>query len=631
MDHEFRGERSQVCVSMDRKQARSRFKIARICPTRTRPESDGCRLARSEHGHPSYAFLRNMGRGATKPLMDRDPNAGELDQPQTLIEMLVQAAEQRPDRGITLRDSRGRVSERRSWPELMQNVQVAAGKLAAAGVPRRAPVLLTLPTSFELIDLWIACLWHGALPIVSAPPVGMGAGLRELEKVAHVMKQTGADRCIGPGSVRTAALEAGFDELATKLATTESILGLEAPVMSEPYAARPDELAFLQLTSGSTGKPRAVMITHAAAVANSCANDFAIGQPLGKRAAELYDAMVSWLPLHHDMGLVGGVLFCMYCGIDLELFSTRSFLARPELWLAELGKVSRGGRTLAPAPNFAYQTCVERVTPEQLGQTDLSLWGSALIGAEMVRPETVAAMIERFSGNGFNPKAVRSCYGLAEGTLSVSFDVRGEGLRTRPAPLGLSAEIGGGLVGAEVASSGVAVRETRILVTRTDGTPVQDGEVGEVRAKGPGIFSGYFNDPEASAELLVDGWLRTGDLGFLHDDELYITGRSKELLILRGHNMMPHELEWHADAATGGGGTSRSGAFSIAQSGQGEQAVLVVETSEKDAGVLAAIEREIRVKLGRELGLTLADFCFVRRGRIPKTTSGKVRRGELRR
>ena len=559
--------------------------------------------------------------------MLQDSTSFAVDPPATLIEMLERAAEQRPDRGITLRDSRGRVAERRSWPELVSVVRATAGKLAAAGIPRRAPVLLALPTSFELIDLWLGCLWHGALPVVSAPPVGMGAGRRELEKVAHVVERIEAVRCIGPESIRAAALEAGFDALAAKLVTPESILELSGEALPDAYAARPDELAFLQLTSGSTGKPRAVMITHASGVANSCASDEAIGRPDGSRASRLFDAMVSWLPLHHDMGLVGGVLFCMHCGLDLELFSARSFLARPELWLAELGRAERAGRTLAPAPNFAYQTCVERVGQAQLEGVQLGKWHAALIGAEMVRPETVAAMLASFGPLGFEARAMRSCYGLAEGTLSISFDMRGEGLRTRPAPLGID----GGLIGAEVACSGEAVLETEIAITSPDGRPLPEGEVGEVRAKGPGIFAGYYNDPEASAELLVDGWLRTGDLGFLFAGELYLTGRTKELLILRGHNLMPHELEWHADAATGGGGTSRSGAFSVALGDEGEQAVLVVETAEAEAGTLAGLEREIRVRLGRELGLQLADLCFVRRGRIPKTTSGKVRRGELRR
>jgi fatty-acyl-CoA synthase len=172
--------------------------------------------------------------------------------------------------------------------------------------------------------------------------------------------------------------------------------------------------------------------------------------------------------------------------------------------------------------------------------------------------------------------------------------------------------------------------DTEVRITAPDGTPLPPREIGEVRVKGRGVFAGYYNDPDATAEGIVDGWLGTGDLGFLHEEELYLTGRVKDVLIIRGNNVMPHELEWLAEEVAGGGGSMRCGAFSVPRGAEGEQAVLVAETAEKDERTLSEMGREIRRRVGAVMALPLADVVFVRRGQIAKTTSGKVQRRELR-
>ena len=201
------------------------------------------------------------------------------------------------------------------------------------------------------------------------------------------------------------------------------------------------------------------------------------------------------------------------------------------------------------------------------------------------------------------------------------------GPRTLPVP---SAGSDSGFELREVFCLGEPVIDTRIEITAADGSTLPEGTVGEVRIKGPSVFSGYYNDPEATAEALVDGWLRTGDLGFMVSGELYLTGRSKDLLIVRGENIMPHELEWMAESASGGSALERAAAFSISRGGQGEEVVLVLETGEKDPDKLEPLLRDLRVEVGREFGLALADIVPVRRGQIPKTTSGKVQRGIVR-
>ena len=270
---------------------------------------------------------------------------------------------------------------------------------------------------------------------------------------------------------------------------------------------------------------------------------------------------------------------------------------------------------------------MERIRPAQLEGIDLGNWRSANTGAEMIRRETVDAFVEAFEPFGFRPETFQPCYGLAEGTLAVTFDLRGQGVRTLPAPAGV--DEGFGMT--HVVSNGEPIRDTEAVIRAMDGTSLSEGSIGEVCIKGPGVFLGYYNDPEATRATLRDGWFATGDLGFIRDRELYITGRTKDLLIVHGQNIMPDEIERLADGVTGGGGLMRSAAFSVARGTAGEEAVLVVEVAEADPDRLEEIGREIKIQIGRTMGLPVTDLVFVRRGHIPRTTSGKMQRNELRR
>ena len=542
--------------------------------------------------------------------------------PSTLPEAVERAATHFPDRGIAVFDSRGRRHQRRTYPEVLAAAQQAAGRWAAAGVGRGDRVLVSVPTSWAFLDAWLGALLRGALPIAVAPGAALGASTAQIRKVEALVARLRPARALVTAGFRKSLEGVEATRTHEVAMTPEELAGLAPARFTEP-PPEPEDVAFLQLTSGSTGVPRAVCIPHRASVHNVMASDEAIGVPHGQPAHRWAESMVSWLPWHHDMGLVGCLFQSMYCGVDLWALPPGAFLARPRRWLEELG---RHGTAFAPAPNFGYQLCVERLSAEDRAGLDLSFWRDAMTGAEMVRPETVAAFCEAFGPAGFRPEAFRPCYGMAEGTLAVTFDLQGKGVRTRPLPRG--ADDGAGLN--EVVCVGEPITATEVRITAPNGRRLDDGEIGEIAARGPSVFAGYYNDPEATAESLREGWLSTGDLGFLHRGELYVTGRLKDLLIVRGTNLMPHEIEWLAESVTGGGGALRTGAFSVARGGAGEEPVVVVEVADRDPEKLAGLAREIKSRIGRNLSLPVADLVFVRRGKIPKTTSGKVQRRALR-
>jgi acyl-CoA synthetase (AMP-forming)/AMP-acid ligase II len=544
--------------------------------------------------------------------------------PSNLPQLIRRAAVDHPDRGISIFDGRGRTAERRTYAELYALAVEAAARFDALGVGPRQPVMVALPTSWEWMEAWLGLLLRGAWPVASAGATGLAAADVQLGKVDQVMAAMSARHVVTSEGFREQAKDGGYARAAAGAITSGELTSVSPTAGFTPPPVDAGDIAVLQLTSGSTGLPRAVMISHGNAVHNTAACDESATGQMRDPLHAWADSMTSWLPLYHDMGLVGCLLLPMLVGLELRLIRPPTFLARPMLWLRELGS---HGFSFAPAPNFGYQLCLERIRPEQLDGADLSNFKVALTGAEMIRSQTASAFVESFAPFGFAPESFLPCYGLAEATLAVTFDDRGQGIRTLPAPPAADA----GFALTDVVCVGRPVRDTHLRVTAPNGRELDVGEVGEVRIQGPGLFAGYFGDADATAESLVEGWYRTGDLGFLHRGELYLTGRIKDVLIVHGHNLMPDEIERLADGVTGGGGLLRSAAFSVAHGSAGEEAVLVVEANVDDPARLAEIEREIRIRIGRNLGLPVADVVFVRRGRIPRTTSGKMQRGEVRR
>jgi acyl-CoA synthetase (AMP-forming)/AMP-acid ligase II len=549
------------------------------------------------------------------------------DQPRNLARALAEAGRRAPARGITLVDNRGRDRERRTWCDVLDASRLAARRLRGLGVVPGDRVVLSLPTSWEWLDCWFGAVLLGAVPCATPTPGALGSPTAHLEKLLRVVHRIGARMVLAPepvvGDLRV-ILDGGFAERSLGEPVSVDLVSTERLAGTAPGTAAPDidsdacETAYLQLTSGSTGLPRAVELSHRGAVHNALACAEGVAGPHGEPAPP---STVSWLPLYHDMGLVGCLLQTLVTGGDLHLMSPRTFLGRPRLWLERVGRLDRA---MSPAPNFAYQLCVERLREEEIRNLELGRFRDAVTGSEMVRPETFEAFCSRFAKAGFQPQRVRPAYGLAEATLAVTLDRRLEGLRSCRVPEGGPREL------QSVASNGSPLRDTRVEIRAPDGAALPPHSIGEVWVSSPGVMKGYLGDPVATAEVLRDGWLDTGDLGFLDaDGELYITGRKKEILILQGQNLMPHELEWVAEGVAGGGGAERGGAFSVPAAG-GERAVLVLETAISDPERLRRLAHDVATAIGRSLGVPLADLVLVPRGTLPRTSSGKIQRTALR-
>lgn len=492
---------------------------------------------------------------------------------------------------LAVYDRRGKTKVERPYPEVARRARAWGAWLEAQGVRPGDLVYLCLPTSHELIEGFLGASLVGALPCCLALPRAIG-GLdvfrRRVEQLAR----------FGRGHLVTTP-EVGAELGAPFLAPPDP---LDLERLADVPRLDPDAIAYVQLTSGSTSVPKAVAITHR----NLAANTAAIYTRGAGSPAETY---VSWLPLYHDMGLVGILFTAMFHGCSLALMTPETFVGTPRRWFEAMTDVRKDHTIVTSAPNFGYQWAVDRIPAEKVAGLDLSRWRVACCGAEMVRPATLEEFVARFRPAGFDPGALIPCYGMAEATLAVTMSPAARG----PVVVDGSVSCGPAVNGLEVTIRPVSCDEV-----------LAEGTEGEIVIRGSSVFPGYFLDPEATAAVLRDGLFRTGDLGYLRGGELHVTGRVKDLIILDGANVAPHELEWLAQAHVDLDG-GRAAAFSV-EHRRREVPVLVVEV--KEVPPPEAVEA-LRAAVARDVA-PLHDLVFVRRGTVPKTSSGKVQRGQVR-
>lgn len=523
--------------------------------------------------------------------------------------------------GLTILPEReGGAVARRSYRELHDEARRVAGGLRALGVRPRDRVLVILPTSHEFVTTFFAIQMLGAIPVPAYPPAGfrLEAGL---ERLAHVAVHATPEVCVTWKEAHAVMGELALRAPSLRHVVTAAELAAAAP--DEEREATPDELAFLQYTSGSTGQPKGVALSHR----NILANVHAIG--LGLRITRK-DVGVGWCPLYHDMGLIGQVLFSIYWRIPLVLLSPTAFLARPHRWLWAIHE-HRG--TLSPAPCFGYAMAVRRTKPEQRKGLDLSSWRIALNGAEPVSLGIVEEFERTYAPHGYRPTAMLPVYGLAESSLAVTIPKLGSRVR---AEVVSREELANGravpaVTGAvTVVSVGRPVAGQRVLVVDESGLELPEREVGHIVTSGDSVMGGYFQDADATEKVLRDGWLWTGDLGYFSGGELFITGRAKDVIMLRGRNYYAEDLEQSAERLRGvrPGGCVAFGVYDEASAG--EHLVLVCETQLDDQAERLELVEKISAAVLAEAGLLVEQVVLVDPGTIPKTSSGKRQRSQCR-
>ncbi|WP_186001770.1 non-ribosomal peptide synthetase [Corallococcus sp. Z5C101001] len=551
----------------------------------------------------------------------------------TLVELLRGRAEHQPDAlAYAFWDEDGTES-RLTYAQLDRRARAIAARLLAS-TPQGERALLLYPAGLDYVAAFFGCLYAKVVAVPAYPPnpARLQRTLPRLQAIVRDARSAVAltlDAILPLASAMAAEAPdlGGMDWIAT------DVLPEDSSETWRPPGIRPGDVAFLQYTSGSTSHPKGVVLSHQNLLANSECIRLAFEQSPGTRG-------VFWLPPFHDMGLIGGILQPLYSGYPSLLMAPETFLRRPLLWLQA---ISRFRGTTSGGPNFAFDLCVRKSTEEQRAALDLSSWRVAFNGAEPIRPETLARFAEAFAVSGFRPEAFMACYGLAEASLIVSSGAVSDAPPVRrldDAALGqhvARAAEGTGPSRALVSCGRVVRGHEVLIVDPVHHTPLPGGHVGELWVRGPSIARGYWENPAGTEAAfharLADGqgpFLRTGDLGFLEGAELFVTGRAKDLLIIRGRNHSPQDLERTAEAASAALRPGSAAAFSVEQAGE-ERAVLAIEAEPATEAEAGAIARAIRQAVADSHGIDLHAVCLLRRGALPKTSSGKVQRQACRR
>ncbi len=505
------------------------------------------------------------------------------------------------------------------------------GALQSLGLQKGDRVALVLPDNADFVFAFLGATRAGIVPVPIYPPTGLGKLSGYLENTLHIVERSGAKvlvtsaeirRILGTVQSRAPALE--------RVCDVESLKALREELKPQKIAL--DDVCFLQFTSGSTSHPKGVTLTHENLAANvHVIMDLGLG-------VQSFDSAVSWLPLYHDMGLIGFVLAPLFHVNTITFLPPLLFLKRPAKWLEQMSK-RRG--TISFGPNFAYALCNKRIKDSEMEGLDLSSWRVAGCGAEPIRAENLKAFAEKFGRIGFSEKAFVSCYGMAESTLAVSFSKLGSGVivdtvkgdslwsEGKAEPTDPSSEHA-----APIVQCGSAFEKHVIGVFAPDdiesANPLPERTVGELRLRGPSVMRGYWNEPELTREAFAGGWLKTGDLGYLAHGNVHVCGRSKEVIIVNGRNYYPQDLEWEASRVEGVRKGNVIAFGTLKPSYDRERVVIALETAVPSGPEREAQRGEVRKIVQQGIGLTVDDVVPVDIGVLPKTSSGKLQRSKTR-
>jgi 1-acyl-sn-glycerol-3-phosphate acyltransferase len=597
------------------------------------------RGARKGHGTTEAPAAPGTGRRSAevgsdalrRPASSGEPARGSppVDAFTTLHQALEWHASVHPDQVNVrlLRSDDDRAPEELTYGQLLAEARAVADGLVEGGVAPGERVALMLGTERAYFSVFLGIGLAGGVPVPLYPPARREALAEQLSQLAGVLRDAGAVTLVTvPEAVRASRLVLLQVPSLRAVRTPAELVGpAGAPAATGP-ALSAETTALIQYTSGSTGNPKGVVLTHSQVLANVHA--------MARGAATTADdVLVSWLPLYHDMGLLGMWLAPLVLGVPLVLMSPLSFLGRPARWLEAIS-TARG--TITAAPNFAFKFCVERIKDEELAGIDLSSWRLAFNGSEPVSATAVDAFVDRFSPYGFDRRAMCPAYGLAEAGVGIAFSPLGRGPRfdtiSRRA-LGRQGRAvpasGGDPDATTLVGCGSPLPGYELRVADDSGQGIPERHEGKVLCRGPSLTAGYFGEDPATSSLWRRGWLDTGDLGYLAEGELFLTGRVKDLIIRGGRNVHPEDVE---AAVRDVEGVEEGGvvAFGAPDPAHATEHVVIVAESRAAPEERAALEDEIRRKAARVLGAVPDVIEIVPPGSIRRTPSRKVRRGETR-
>jgi len=539
----------------------------------------------------------------------------------TLGEALDYAAQ--GERGLNFHDARGMLVRAYPFAELREDALAQARRLIAAGVKPQDRIALIAETGTEFASLFFGVVYAGAWPVPLPLPTSFGGAQSYIDQLTVQLESCDPKMLFYPPELAAMCGEAA--RLRKVDGVDWSVFGEQAaPEMPLPEA-KGEDIAYLQYSSGSTRFPHGVAITHHALLNNLAAHSHGMSVQTGDRC-------ISWLPWYHDMGLVGCFLSVVANQVSTDYLKTEDFARRPLAWLDLISR--NQGTSLSYSPTFGYDICARRMSSQTKASDrfDLSRWRVAGNGADMIRPDVMQSFVDAFADAGFKASAFLPSYGLAEATLAVSIMPPGEGIVVELVEetqlSGMSAHGDRPQRYRAIVNCGKPVKDMEVQIREEDGTPLPEKAIGKVWCRGPSVMVGYFRDPEATAACMADGWLDTGDMGYISEGYVYIVGRAKDMIIVNGRNHWPQDIEWAVEQLPG----FKQGdiaAFAITTPGGEETPAVLVQCRTSDEKERVRLRDLIRERVRSVTGMNCVVELVPPRT-LPRTSSGKLSRAKAR-
>ncbi len=526
-------------------------------------------------------------------------------------------------RGLNFHDMRGKLAQPYPYSQMQSDAMDVAYRLISHGVKKEDRIALIAETGSDFAALFFGCVYAGAWPVPLPLPTSFGGKESYIEQLSVQLKSSDPSILFYPPEL---------SEMAGAAAKACGVEGIDWASFADRIAlktslppAGTDEICYLQYSSGSTRFPHGVAVTHKALLNNLSAHSHGM-------EVQANDRCVSWLPWYHDMGLVGCFLSPVANQVSTDYMKTEDFARRPLAWLDMIS--ASDGTVISYSPTFGYDICARRISSQShvSDRFDLSKWRLAGNGADMIRPDVMQSFVDAFGDAGFNARAFAPSYGLAEATLAVSIMPMGEGIKVE---LVEETDLTGHAGATDrptryraIVNCGKAVKDMTIEVRDEDGNKLPEQNIGKVWCSGPSLMKEYFRDPESTAACLIDGWLDTGDMGYLSDGYIFIVGRAKDMIIINGKNHWPQDIEWAVEQLPG----FKSGdiaAFSITTPGGEETPAVLVQCRTSDESERLKLRDQIRDKVRSVTGMNCVVELVPPRT-LPRTSSGKMSRAKAR-